>query len=102
MTFRETFSSWLIMQFSKKHRKCKKTQTQTCNNWSKKDLFSSKLSFKILFSENLWEMEMKKQIFINEPLSLGLSILTLREILVCEFWYDYVKPKNGRKCWNKF
>ena len=43
-------------------------------------------------------MEMKKQIFINEPLSLGLSILTLREILVCEFWYDYVKPKNGRKC----
>ena len=33
---------------------------------------------------------------------LGLSILELRKILMYEFWYDYVKPKYGKKaklCW---
>ena len=24
---------------------------------------------------------------------LGLSILELSKILMCEFWYDYIKPK---------
>ena len=33
---------------------------------------------------------------------LGLSILELREILMYEFWCDYVKAKSGKKaklCW---
>ena len=33
---------------------------------------------------------------------LGFSIPELREILMDEFWYDYVKPKYGKKaklCW---
>ena len=33
---------------------------------------------------------------------LGLSILELSKILMYEFWYDYVKPKYGKKsklCW---
>ena len=34
---------------------------------------------------------------INKPVYLGLSILELRKILMYEFWYDYVKPKYGKK-----
>ena len=34
---------------------------------------------------------------MNKPVNLGLSILELSKILMCEFWYDYVKPKNGEK-----
>ena len=34
---------------------------------------------------------------MNKPVYLGLSILELSRILMFEFWYDYVKPKYGRK-----
>ena len=37
----------------------------------------------------------KAEIVINKPVYLGLSILELSKILMCEFWYDYVKPKYG-------
>ena len=43
----------------------------------------------------------KKQILINKH-SIGLSIQELLKILMYEFWYDYVKPKYGKKsklCW---
>ena len=52
------------------------------------------------FTENLVAIEMKKekrQIIINKPVYLGLSIPGLRKILIYEFWYDYVKPKYGEK-----
>ena len=28
----------------------------------------------------------------NTPFYLGTSVLELSKIVVCEFWYDYVKP----------
>ena len=34
---------------------------------------------------------------MNKPICLGLSILELIKTLMYEFWYDYVKPKNGEK-----
>ena len=34
---------------------------------------------------------------MNKPVHLGLSILELNKILTYEFWYDYVKPKYGKK-----
>ena len=34
---------------------------------------------------------------MNKPVYLGLSILELSKILMYEFWYDYVKPKYGKK-----
>ena len=34
---------------------------------------------------------------MNKIIYLGLSILELNKILMCEFWYDYVKPKYGKK-----
>ena len=32
---------------------------------------------------------------MNKPVYLGLSILELRNIVMYEFWYEYVKPKYG-------
>ena len=37
----------------------------------------------------------KTQILKNKPVYLGLSILDLSKTVMCEFWYDYVKPKYG-------
>ena len=34
---------------------------------------------------------------MNKPVYLDLSILELSEIVMCEFCYDYVKPKYGEK-----
>ena len=34
---------------------------------------------------------------MNKPVYLRLSILELSKILMYEFWYDYVKPKYGKK-----
>ena len=34
---------------------------------------------------------------MNKPVCLGFSILYLSEILMFEFWYDYVKPKYDKK-----
>ena len=31
---------------------------------------------------------------MDKPLCLGLSILRLSKILMCDFCYDYVKPKT--------
>ena len=44
-------------------------------------------------------MKKKKQteILMNKPVYLGLSILELTKILMYEFWYDYVKPRYGKK-----
>ena len=33
---------------------------------------------------------------MNKPVYLGLSILELSEILMHEFWYDYIKPKYDK------
>ena len=50
------------------------------------------------FTENLLAIGMKKTpILMNKPVYLGFSILELSKILMYEFWYDYVKPKYGRK-----
>ena len=35
----------------------------------------------------------KTQIFMNKPVHLDLSVLELNKTVMCEFWYDYIKPK---------
>ena len=48
------------------------------------------------FSENLPAIEMKRtHIILNKPVYLGLSILEMSKIVMCEFGYGYVKPKHG-------
>ena len=39
----------------------------------------------------------KTQIYMNNPVYLGLSILELSNILMYEFWYHSVKPKYGER-----
>ena len=39
----------------------------------------------------------KTEILMVKPVYLGLSVLELSKILMCEFWYDYVKTKYGEK-----
>ena len=55
------------------------------------------------FSENLLAIEMKKiKVKINKSVYLGLSILEISKTLMCEFWYDYIKPKyqqNAKLCY---
>ena len=47
-----------------------------------------------LISEDLSIIEVKKtKVKMNKPIYLGLSILEISNILMYEFWYDYMKPK---------
>ena len=40
--------------------------------------------------------EMNKiRVTMTKPLYLGMSILDISKILIYEFWYDYINPKNG-------
>ena len=39
----------------------------------------------------------KTKVKMNKPICLGLSILDISEILMYEFWYDYMKPKYGNR-----
>ena len=34
----------------------------------------------------------KTRVKMTKPLYLGMSILDISEILMYEFWYDYIKP----------
>ena len=47
-------------------------------------------------SEDLSIIEMKRtKGKMNKPIYLGLSILEISNLLMYEFWYDYMKPKYG-------
>ena len=51
-----------------------------------------------LFTKYLLAVEiLKTQILMIKPVYLGLSIRELSKILMYELWYDYVKPKYGKK-----
>ena len=39
----------------------------------------------------------KTKLKMNKPIYLGFSILDLIKIVMYEFWYDYIKPKYGKK-----
>ena len=32
---------------------------------------------------------------MNKPIYLGMTILDITKMRMYEFWYDYIKPKNG-------
>ena len=91
------------MENVKKNKKIKKYQT--CNNWRKEELFSIRTNYYTtkLFTENLLIVEMKKQIYMNKPVYLGLSILELSKTVMYEFfmisWNQImVKKQNSVIC----
>ena len=48
------------------------------------------------FSKNLLTIEMRKtKVKVNKPVYPGTSIVGISKTSVCEFWYDYIKPKYG-------
>ena len=44
----------------------------------------------------------KTQILMNNSFYLGLSMLDLTKNVMCEFWYDYIKPKYGENAKLRF
>ena len=75
----------------RKHRDIKLVTTEKRRNYlvSEPNFHTTKF-----FTESSLIIEMKKtKILMNKPVYLGLSILKLSKILMCESWYDYVKPK---------
>ena len=50
-------------------------------------------------TDNLMTLEMRKtQILTSKPIYLGLSMLDLNKSVMYKFWYDYLKPKDAKKC----
>ena len=86
------------MKNVRKHRFIKLVTTERRRNYLvlEPNYYTTKF-----FTENLLAIEMKKtEMLMNKPVYLRLSILELSKILKYNFWYDYVKPKYGKK--NKF
>ena len=49
-------------------------------------------------SKDLLIMEMKKvEVKMNKPIYLGQAIFDISKALMCEFWYDYIKPMYSDK-----
>ena len=83
------------MENVRKHRDIKLVTTERRRNYLVSEPNYHTTNF---YTEMLLAIEMKKtEILVNKPVFLGLSILALSKILMYEFWYDYVKPKYGKK-----
>ena len=79
----------------RKHRNIKLVATEKRRNCLVSEPNYHTLKF---FTKHLLAIEMRKtEILMNKPIYLGLPILEITEILLYEFWYDYVKPKYGEK-----
>ena len=71
------------------------------HNRRKEEGFS--IRTKLLYYKNIHRTSISNrkgknsQLFINKPVSRGLSTLELRKILMYQFWHYYDKPKYGDK-----
>ena len=56
----------------------------------------TKLSYyKIVHRKFITNKIRKTQIVMNKPVYLGWFTLDMSTTVMCEFWYDYVKPNYG-------
>ena len=65
-----------------------------------KKLFSVRTKFsyyKVFHREFFSNRNEKREILMNKPVHLGLSVIELSKILMYEFLYDYVKKEYGEK-----
>ena len=84
-----------IMENVRKHRDIKLVTTK--RKWS---YLVSEPNYDTIkfFTEHLLAIEMKEtEILTNKPVYLGFPILELSKILMQRLWYDYLKPKYGKK-----
>ena len=55
------------------------------------------------FSEILLAIEMKEiKVKMNKPVDLRISVLQISKTLICELWYDFIKPnyqQNEKLCY---
>ena len=52
----------------------------------------------MLFPKMLLALEMnKRDVKMNNPVYLGLSILNISKTAMYQYWYDYAKPNYGDK-----
>ena len=83
------------MKVVRKHRGIKLFATERRRNYL---VLEPNYFITNFFTENLLATEMTKtEVLMNKPVCLGLLILELSKILRYESWYDYVKPKYGKK-----
>jgi len=40
----------------------------------------------------------KQKVLLNKPIAVGFCILDLSKLIMYKFFYDYVKPRYGKKC----
>ena len=64
--------------------------------WCQNQIIIQKIFFRKFISHRN-EKQNKTQAFMNKPIYLGVSIVEISKIVVCEFWYDYVKQKQEEK-----
>ena len=77
-------------------RNCRDIKLVTINETRNKLVSEPNYHTTRYFSENLLAIEMKKtDVTMNKPVCLGMSILNTSKTLMCEFWYNYMKPKYG-------
>ena len=91
-----TISEKKTVENIKKHRDIKLVTTERRRNYLVPEPNYHTTKF---FTENLLAIEMKRkpEIFMNKLVHLGVLILELSEILMYEFWYDYLNLKYGEK-----
>ena len=94
--FEKGFLSWWIMQFFEKKRKMW-ANIEILNSSQKKNYKTIWCRKQIIILQSVSHRNEKKEVLINKPTHLGLSILELSKILTHEFWHDYVKLKYGEK-----
>ena len=84
------------MEIVRKHRDIKLVTTERRKNYLMSEANYHTTKF---FTKKLLTIEMKQtQMYMNNPVYLGLSILELRKILMYESWYDCVKQKKKQNC----
>ena len=50
------------------------------------------------FTNDLMETEMRKtEVLMDKPIAVGQAILDISKTVMCQFWYDYLKPKYQDK-----
>ena len=78
------------MENVRKHRDIKLVTTDRRRNYLASEPNYNTTKF---FTGNLLAIEIKKTDTYEYPVNLGYSILESSNILMYEFWYDYVKLK---------